>query len=209
MDLTELSKMIIGLLAVLNPIGAVPIFLSLTPGESSASRKNTAKVAVLSVFVIMILSLVLGEAILNAFGISVNSFRVAGGILILLMAISMMHARTSRVNATEAEKHPEPEDSVAVVPLAIPLLAGPGVISTVILYAHRGDSMQHYGMIGIAIVVVCVLLAVTLMSTSVVSKYLSQTGVNISTRIMGLILAALAIEFIANGLKGLFPTLAG
>lgn len=209
MDLTELSKMIIGLLAVVNPIGAIPIFLSLTAGESRSSRQHTAKVAVFSVFVILAFSLLFGEAILHAFGISVNSFRVAGGILILLMAISMMHAKTSRVNATEDEKHTEPEESVAVVPLAIPLLAGPGAISTVILYAHRGESMMHYGMVGAAIATVSVVLLITLMSTTALSRFLSQTGINISTRIMGLILAALAIEFIANGMKGLFPSLVG
>jgi multiple antibiotic resistance protein len=154
-------------------------------------------------------SLFIGEIILGFFGISFSSFRVAGGILILLMAIAMMHAKTSGTVRTKDEtEESESKDSIAVVPLAIPLLAGPGAISTIILYAHKGSGFIHYFLVTLVIVFATAILYLSLKSTPYISKYLSKTGVNIFTRIMGLILTAIAIEFIANGLKGLFPILA-
>jgi multiple antibiotic resistance protein len=98
--------------------------------------------------------------------------------------------------------------SIAVVPLAIPLLAGPGAISTVILYAHREASLLHYALVALVIVLVCALLYLAFRSVKYISQILSQTAVNVFARIMGLILAAIAIEIIANGVKGLFPDLA-
>jgi len=163
---------------------------------------------VYAVFVILMSSLIIGDWILNFFGITISSFRVAGGILILLMAISMMHAKTSEFSRTEEEaEESETMDSIAVVPLAIPLLAGPGAISTIILYAHKASGLAHYLLVGLVIFATCILLFLAFKSVPYISKYLSQTSINVFTRIMGLILAAISIEFLANGLKGLFPAL--
>ena len=154
------------------------------------------------------MSLFIGEFVLNFFGITINSFLVAGGLLILLLAISMMHAKTSRIKSTaEEEEESEGKDSIAVVPLATPLLAGPGAISTVILYAHKGIGIRHYLIVGLIILTLTLLLFIIFKFVPYISKYISQTGINVFTRIMGLILAAIAIEFIASGLKGLFPAL--
>jgi multiple antibiotic resistance protein len=208
-EYTEYTKMLIGLIAILNPVGAVPIFLSLTSGLTERERKKVSRTATIAVFLILIASLLLGEAILDFFGISISSFRVAGGILILLMAISMMHAKTTTgIRRTEEEAEESTHmNSVAVVPLAIPLLAGPGAISTVILYAHRDASIVHYLMIGLVILIVCALLFLAFKSVKYISRYLSQTAVNVFARLMGLVLAAIAVEILANGLRGLFPTL--
>jgi multiple antibiotic resistance protein len=125
------------------------------------------------------------------------------------MAISMMHAKTSGAKRTVEEvEESESKESIAVVPLAIPLLAGPGAISTVILYAHKSSGLLHYFLVGLVIVTTTLILFLAFKSVSYISKSISQTGINIFTRIMGLILASIAIEFIANGVKGLFPTLA-
>ena len=203
-EYTEYTKMLIGLIAIVNPIGAVPIFISLTTGLDDIYRTTTW-----AVFLILMAALILGEAILDFFGITISSFRVAGGILILLMAISMMHARTTGVKRTDEEAEESTHmNSIAVVPLAIPLLAGPGAISTVILYAHRDASLLHYSLVALVILLVCVLLYLAFRSVKYISQYLSQTAVNVFARIMGLILAAIAIEIIANGVKGLFPNLA-
>lgn len=210
LDYSEYAKILIGLLAIINPIGAIPICMSLTSGTSPAQRRQLARVVALSVAIILFVALLLGERLLDIFGISIDSFRVAGGILVLLMAISMLHARQSDVRQTEEEADESTQrSSVAVVPLAMPLLAGPGAISTVILYAHRGEGLSHYAVIGVDIVLVSALLWLLLALVPLVSRHITQTGINIFTRVMGLILAAIAVEFLANGLKGLFPTLAG
>ncbi len=205
---TEYTKMLIGLIAIVNPIGAAPIFITLTSHLDMTERRAISNLAVYSVAAILLLSLFLGEAILRFFGITISSFRVAGGLLILLMAISMMHAKTSGVKHTDEEaKEDGKRESIAVVPLATPLLAGPGAISTVILYAHKGAGLLHYLLVGLVICLTSLFLYIVFKSVPYISKYISQTGINVFTRIMGLILAAISIEFIASGIKGLFPAL--
>lgn len=206
LDYTEYTKMLIGLIAIVNPVGAIPIYISLTSSLKDSERNIISRTTTYSVFLILVFSLILGEVVLNFFGITISSFRVAGGILILLMAISMMHAKTNGIKRTEEEaEESENMESIAVVPLAIPLLAGPGAISTVILYAHKDTGLLHYSLIGLVILTVSCLLFLAFRSVKYISPYLSQTAINIFSRIMGLILAAIAIEFIANGIKGLFP----
>ena len=126
------------------------------------------------------------------------------------MAISMLQARLSPIAQTEEEaREGESKESVAVVPLSMPLLAGPGAISTVILYAHKNTGISHYLGLAFDILIVCGLLWLVLKLVPWISRHVSQTGINIFTRIMGLILAAIAVQFIASGLKGLFPVLTG
>ena len=126
----------------------------------------------------------------------------------MLMAISMMHAKISGAKHTAEEAaESERKDFIAVVPIATPLLAGPGAISTVILYANKGTGIRHYFIIAIVILVISTVLFTIFKSVPYISKYISQTGLNVITRIMGLILASIAIEFIASGIKGLFPSL--
>lgn len=206
---TEYIKIFIALLAIVNPLGAIPIVLALTSNAPHAEHRKVTRITVLSVAIILFISLLLGEAILQLFGISINSFRVGGGILILLMAISMLQARESPVRFTQEEANEgASRTSVAVVPLSMPLLAGPGSISTVILYANKGDSLWHYIFIGMDILFLVLVLRLSFQFIPWISKHITQTGINIFSRVMGLILAAIAIEFIANGLKGLFPILA-
>lgn len=208
MDYTEYTKFLIGLLAIVNPFGAIPIFVALTSDASETERKRIARIIVVAVLVILMVSLVFGEKVLGYFGITINSFTVGGGILIMLMAVSMVQARISPVSHTiEEAKESESKESVAVVPLAMPLLAGPGAISTVILYAHKDASFTHYLMMGIDILILVAVLWLVLKLVPWISRHISQIGINIFTRIMGLILMAIAIEFIANGMKGLFPGL--
>lgn len=208
LEYSEYMKMLIGLIAIVNPIGAIPIFISLTSKFDVSERRTVSNIATYSVLIILLLSLFIGEWILNFFGITINSFRVAGGLLILLMAISMMHAKTSGVKHTAEEaEESEEKDSIAVVPLSTPLLAGPGAISTVILYAKKGIGLRHYLIVGLIILAMSLLVFIAFKIVPYISKYISQTGINIFTRIMGLLLAAISIEFIASGIKGLFPAL--
>ena len=207
-EYTEYTKLLITLLAIVNPLGAVPIFVALTSGSAPAERKKIAKIVVIAVLTILYVALLFGDWLLSFFGITIHSFSVGGGILILLMAISMLQARISPVAQTADEaREGESKESVAVVPLAMPLLAGPGAISTIILNAHKDSGLSHYIFIGLDILILGVLLWAVFQLVPWISHHISQTGINIFTRIMGLILAAIAVEFIATGLKGLFPAL--
>ncbi len=214
MDLTSSIKIFVGLLSIVNPLGSVPIFLSLSAGWDNADRNRCARVAALAVAIILTLAAWTGNMILQFFGISIDSFRIGGGILILLMAISMLHAKTSHMKHTpdEAEEAADKED-ISVVPLAVPLLAGPGAISTVILYLNEirfGPGAAHYARlfeVELVIVLVSLISWLLLRLAVPIGNRLGATGINIASRIMGLILSAIAIEFIAAGIKGLFPGL--
>lgn len=209
LEMQEYLKIFIGIFAILNPLGAVPLYLSLTAHHSEPDKKYVAMTAAKAAAIILLVTLFFGELILSFFGISVNSFRVGGGILILLMAISMLHAQTSGAKNTEAERvEASKRESIAIVPLAMPMLAGPGAISSIILYGNRAQEWQHYLIVSLEIVLVGIIIAILLRLSGKIAKRLGQTGMNIITRVMGLILAAIAIEFISLGLKGLFPVLA-
>jgi len=202
-------KTFIGLMAIVNPIGAIPIFISLTAGADDAQRLKTVNTVAITVGIILLVALFVGQTMLEFFDITINSFRVGGGILILLMSVSMMHAKVSPAIQTKQEVEESMDrDSIAIVPLSIPLLAGPGAISTVILDAQKARDLTHYAILAVEIVVLSLLLWVVLRLSPLIAKRITATGINIFTRIMGLILAAIAVEFIAIGLKGLFPALA-
>lgn len=209
LELQDYLKIFIGIFAILNPLGALPLYLSLTQNYNTTERRQTAVSAAKAATIILLITLFFGEFILSFFGISVNSFRVGGGILILLMAISMLYAQTSGAKNTDAEREEaEHRKSVAIVPLAMPMLAGPGAISSIILYANRSDGWQHYAIMSAELVAVGGVLWLLMLLADRIAGRLGQTGMNIITRVMGLILAAISIEFISAGLKGIFPVLA-
>ena len=148
----------------------------------------------------------MGQALLKAFGIDIPSFRIAGGLLILFVALAMMH--TSDHGAQETLEDCEgstARDSVAVVPLAIPILAGPGAISTVIISAHRSAALSHYLLICAIIVAVAAGIFVVLRLAPVLASLVGPTGMRVFSQIMGLIIAAITVEFITQGLAVIFP----
>ncbi|MGW8228393.1 MAG: YchE family NAAT transporter [Gammaproteobacteria bacterium] len=209
LEYNDYLKIFISLIAIVNPLGAIPIFVDLIKGMADQERHRIINVVATTVGLILLTSLLFGEVILQFFGITIHSFRVGGGILLLLMSISMLHAKVSAITQTREEaEESRDKESIAIVPLSIPLLAGPGGISTVVIAAHRASGIGHYAVIAAEIVVLSLMLWAVLRLAPLISKHISATGINISTRIMGLILAAIAVEFIANGLKGLFPSLA-
>lgn len=201
-------KFFIGLLAIVNPVGSIPIFLDACKDMNEKERNNTGKMVFITVFLVLLIVLLSGEFILRFFGITINSFRVAGGILLFMMALSMLHARVSNTKQTKEEAQDlENKDSVAIVPLGVPLLAGPGAISTVILYSQQYHDFVDYLILGGIILAVSLIAWLCLRISIRVREWLGQTGINIITRIMGLIMAAIGVEIIATGLKGLFPNL--
>ncbi len=209
-DWHNYAKLITALFVIVDPLAAVPIFLSLTHDYSATERTHSAQITALTVATVLIAASIVGDPLLRFFGVSIASFRVGGGILLLLMAISMLHARHSRIQqAPEETKEAEEKENVAVVPLAVPLLAGPGAISTVIIYAHQATSWFDTAFLILASLSISRTVWLALRSANAIGTALGKTGINIVTRIMGLILAALAIEFIAAGVSQLLPGLAG
>jgi multiple antibiotic resistance protein len=197
------------LLVIADPIATIPIFVTLTSDQTNQQRKHTASLTGLTVALVLVLSIFVGEPLLQVFGISIASFRVGGGILILLMAISMLNARLSRTLSTPEEVQEGTEkDDPAVVPLGVPLIAGPGAISTVVIYAHEAHDWYDTIFLIFAGLLVAFATWFSLRMADPISKLLGRTGINIITRLLGLILAAVAVEFIAQGLVQLLPGLA-
>lgn len=208
-DWNEYLKLLAGLLSVVDPIGAIPLFLSLTETRSNEARKRISSGCAMAVAAVLLLSLFSGEFILRLFGIGLPSFRIAGGILILLMGLSMVHASPDRSRQTPAERLESYEkDSVAVVPLAIPLLSGPGAISTIIVYAHESClCWQHYLLVALVIAMVALSVLLALRAAPLIAAMLGMTGMNVIARVMGLVILSIAVEFIAHGSGELFPIL--
>ncbi|EOL8943159.1 YchE family NAAT transporter [Cronobacter dublinensis] len=207
-DLPTFFKFFIGLFALVNPVGIIPVFISMTSYQTAVARNKTNLTANLSVAIILWTSLFLGDAILQVFGISIDSFRIAGGILVVTIAMSMISGKLGEDKQNKQEKSETAiRESIGVVPLALPLMAGPGAISSTIVWGTRYHSWQY--MLGftlaIALFAACCWGVFRLAPWLV--RLLGQTGINVITRIMGLLLMALGIEFIVTGIKALFPGL--
>lgn len=199
----------LGLVAAVNPIGIMPVFVSLTGHMTAEEKSKTAVTANIAVATILIVSLIAGQFLLDMFSISLDSFRVAGGLLLLSIAFSMMSGKLGEDKQNKQEKSESvSKEQIGVVPLAMPLMAGPGAISSTIVYGSRYPSM--FDTVGIIVTIIAFAACTWLLfrSAPLIVRFLGQTGINVITRIMGLILGALGIEFIANGLRALFPGLA-
>ena len=205
-DWAALFKITIALLAIVNPIGSVPIFISATDGWSKQDRAKTAKTVAFTVSIVLAVAAFLGDQILDFFGITIPSFQVGGGILLMLIAISMMHGKQSGTRQTPEEAQTLAErEVIAIVPLSIPLLAGPGAISSMILAAQQSSGFTGHLFLIVPIFIISVIIWLVLRLSVGISNQLGTIGINIVTRLMGLILAAMAVEFVAHGLTGLFP----
>lgn len=208
-DGQEFLKFLIALLAIMNPLGAVPVFVTMTGGQSAGERARSALMTALTVLITLAVSAAAGQSILAFFGIDIDDFRVAGGIVVLLMALSMLHAEPSAIHHTPEEASEGAEkDNPAVMPLGVPLLAGPGAIATVILFAQQAGGMPGFAAIAAVILIAAVAVYLALRLGAPLAHALGRTGLNIVTRLMGLIIAAIAVSMIAAGLARLFPGLA-
>ena len=206
LDFTEYSKIFLSLFAILDPIGMIPIIIAFTIGLTPQKRARIGRMASLSVFGILLTALLIGELVLEFFGISIHSFRVAGGILLLLMSIAMLFGNKDKPSPNDSIEG-ESTSSFAIVPLSTPLLAGPGAISTIILDAHKGHGIGHYAVLGFEIILLSFIVWLTFLIAPWISQRLGRIGSDVFSRLMGLILASIAVEFIAGGLRGLFPAL--
>jgi multiple antibiotic resistance protein len=207
----DLLKPLIALLAIVNPIGAVPFFLAFTQNLSSEQRRRTIKVASFSAFVVIAVSAVAGLRIIEFFGISIASFQVGGGTLLLISALQMLNAQPAEAKATDVDDGNQKVDagaSIAIVPLTIPLLTGPATISTMVIYAEKTRHVWEQAVLVGYGVVIGTATYLAFSASGRIAKALGRTGINVMTRLMGLILAAMAVELLADGLVKLFPVLA-
>lgn len=196
----------ITLFSVLNPLGAIPIFLSLTKNNSDLEIKKISTTCAFTIFITITVGMIFGGKILQFFGISVASFRIGGGILLGTMAFNMLSAKqhNSKINQDEIDAKSNVEE-IGIVPLAIPLLAGPGTISTSIIHAEKFVGIGEYAESIIATLLVALMIKYILRFSRTIGAKMGTVGLNVMTRIMGLILMALAVEFISGGIKQIFP----
>jgi multiple antibiotic resistance protein len=206
-------KPLVTLLAIVNPLAIVPFFIHYTAGFSLEQRRQTIRISSFSTFVVIGISALAGLHILEFFGISLASFQVGGGMLLLTSALNMLNAQPAEAKTSTHELEDGAEKaamgaSIAVVPLTIPLLTGPATMSTVVIYADKAKTFFQLGTLVGYGVVVALATALCFSLAQPIARVLGKTGINVMTRLMGLILAALAVEVMSDGLTKLFPALA-
>jgi len=188
------------LFTLINPLGTMPVFMAMTSELTDDQRNKTAKKAsVVALFTIIAFALT-GQLLFNFFGISVNSFRVVGGVIFFIMGMDMLQARLSQVKIKDNEVKSYITD-ISITPLAIPMICGPGAITSAIVLMEDANTLPKQLALFISIFLIIMLTYVILYSSSKLIKLLGQTGINVMMRIMGLIVMVIAVEFFFSGLK--------
>ncbi len=202
MDLPTLIAAFVTLFVIIDPAGLTPIFIALTQGMTPAQRRAVAMRSCLIAAVLMLVFLFFGEAVLGFIGISMPAFRVAGGLLLFLTALEMLfQRRQDRREATAAEDEP---DDPSVFPLALPLIVGPGAITTLILLAGQAKGAADMAAIIGVMFLVLLLVFAAFLAAPPIERALGKTGINIVTRVLGMLLAALATQFVIDGIRQSF-----
>lgn len=198
-----------GLFAITNPIGAVPVFLGITHDLSVRERREIATKTAITVIVTLVVFALIGQWIFRFFGSSVDAFAIAGGILLFRMAMDMLSGKLSSVKISTEETEEFDEEvvtleEVAIIPLAIPLISGPGAITTVMLYMAKAGGVMERAVVLVSIVLIGITVWLVLCSANVIKARLGRVGIKVMTRMMGLILTSMAVQMIINGIKGAF-----
>ncbi|HYV67672.1 MAG TPA: MarC family protein [Myxococcales bacterium] len=193
---------------VVDPMGVVPVFVAMTQGDSDEKRRQMAKRAAMTAFVILTVFAAAGTIIFRLLGVTLGAFKVAGGVLLLLTAIEMLRAQQARTRIIPEEQQEGLEkDDVAIFPLAIPLLAGPGAIATVTALMGRAGRTLFMVPVVLSIAITCAASYAMLRAAVPIARLLGVTGLNVMNRVIGLIIAAIAVQFVFDGLKDTFPGL--
>jgi len=202
--LTQFLPMLFTILIVVDPLSLVPLYISLTNGMSNAEKHKTIRTSVLVAFVVLSVFIVFGPIILNFFGISPGAFYIAGGLLFFLISIDMLFGQMTRAKPQESDD-PAERTSVAIFPLAIPMLSGPGAITTIMLFTSQGGSNQWLtmGMMFVAVIITLTIAFISMHASKILLRILGKTGVSVIERMMGLLVSGLAIEFVYKGLLAL------
>lgn len=198
------------LLAIVNPLSAVPIFVAMTATYTREHRIHTLRRAILTAFLVMVLAAVAGPMILRFFGITTHAFQIAGGILLFSIGWDMLNARRSRVKTTEEEEtEGASREEIGIIPLGFPSLVGPGTITTVITLQSQAETVAHSISILVAILLVTLIAWATLGGAPFLTRKLGHTGMNVFTRIMGLLLTVIGAQLIINGVTVVGRSIAG
>ncbi|MGZ2411841.1 MarC family membrane protein [Sphingomonas sp. F9_3S_D5_B_2] len=198
-------------LVIIDPPGCAPIFASLTRGTSAAHRRSMALRSSVIAWAILMFFALLGRPMLEALGISLASFRIAGGIMLFVIALDMVFERRTQRRESRAhaiEGTPEAED-ISVFPMAIPMITGPGSIASAMLWISRAETITHVLVVLAAITVVMLITLVTLLASGPLMRLIGEKVEAMITRVLGVILAALAAQFVVDGLKQSFPRVLG
>ncbi len=198
LDTAFMITALVTMFVVIDPIGMAPLFLALTTGMTPAQRRRIALRAVCVAFLILSLFAFFGEALLGFVGISMPAFRIAGGILLFLTALDMLFQR--RTKRREDQAGEDESDDPSVFPLAIPLIAGPGAIASMILLTGERPGGEGMAMVLGITALVLVLMVLILMASSYLDRLIGKTGIDVITRILGMLLAALSVQFVLDGL---------
>lgn len=190
------------LLAIVNPLSATPMYLALTDGYTAEHRRRTIRSAVLTAFTVLTVFALLGGTIFQVFGITIHAFRIAGGIIFFGIGMDMLQAKRSRGKTTEEEElEGMVKEEVGVTPLGIPMITGPGAITTVMVLMTQAREPIYVGAVFAAIVVVLSITFVVLSAAPHVLRFFGQTGLNVMTRIMGLLVTVIAVQYIVDGAR--------
>ena len=205
-DLTLFMKDTISLLAIVEPLGAIPIYLSLVANHTSLEKIQIAKKACMSGFLILLTSLIFGKWFLQIMGISLSSIRVAGGIMFIVMGLQFIMLETHKISDKETEEAKSLSD-IAVVPLALPILSGPGAMGAVILLGSKGNQLLQIPLVGLSIAIVMIISYICFKLAGPIGEKLGHTGLNILNKISGLIVLSIGVEFILAGVYQLWKNL--
>jgi multiple antibiotic resistance protein len=194
---------------VVDPVLVVPIFLTITAGDSKEKRAQTSRRASLMAFATLTLFALAGGLIFRLFGISLGAFKIAGGLLLFITSIDMMRAQPARTRSTEEERAESvAKEDVAIIPMAIPMLAGPGAIATVMVLMSRAAwNPLRTAAVFLSILITCIAAWLLMRSAILAERYLTRTSLNVAERVMGLLIAAIAVEFVVGGIRDLFPAM--
>ncbi len=199
---SEYTQFFIAMLAIVDPVTILPVYLHLVRHFTEEEKAQAARKASLTTTIALVVTVFIGQLVLDFFGISIGSFQIAGGLLLLIVALQLM--KHDDPLPAEDNKDKSLSASQVVVPLAIPLLAGPGAFSTVIVFSFRNDSFVHLLILSGCLLVLGGIVWFALRMANRFMHFLSPLAISIVNKIMGLIMAAIAVEFIANGVKSLF-----
>ncbi|MGR3759128.1 MarC family protein [Roseobacteraceae bacterium NS-SX3] len=201
-DTAFLITSFVTLFVIIDPIGLTPVFLALTQGMTPAQRRAIALRASLTAAFLLALFTFFGEAVLGFIGISMPAFRVAGGALLFLTALDMLfERRTKRREDRGEEAMEEHEDDPSIFPIAIPLIAGPGSIATVILLAGQRPGAEGFAIVMAIVAAVLGVMFLMFLASGLLERILGKVGINVVTRLLGMLLAALSVQFILDGLR--------
>jgi multiple antibiotic resistance protein len=209
LDITQFISIMVALIAILNPIGNVPIYIAMVSDRKRQEQLGIVIQAAIAMAIIMAVSVWIGMSALNVFGVSIGAFRLAGGLIIVLIGLDMLraksHGKDYHLNPDQVEAHRK--ESIGVVPIAMPIFAGPGTIATIIGHAADYNTVSAKIDVTLGCAGLAALIGVILWFSPLIAKLLGPSGMRVVTRVMGLILMAIAFEMLTSGLKSLLPGL--